>query len=102
AGLVRARGLFGAIFAAIASLGDVFARWIAGGLIAPDLGSPLDLAYELMSPIALARLLWLHAGASAEERAAARERAVSHAEFFIRAVFPAGRPSPAAEPGTPG
>lgn len=103
-GLIHDPALIGAISTAIRSLGDVFARWIAAGRIAPDLGSPLDLAYELMSPIALARLLWLHAGASGEERAAARERAVSHAEFFIRAVFPADQPNQAAEPGrtTPG
>jgi AcrR family transcriptional regulator len=90
-GLIHDPALIGAIFSALGKLGEMFARWIAAGLLAPDLGSPLDLAYELMSPIALARLLWLHAGASAEERAAARERAVSHAEFFIRAVFPDAR-----------
>jgi hypothetical protein len=45
----------------------------------------------------MARLLWLHSAASPQERAAARERATRHAEFFIRAVFPASRgfrPSP--------
>jgi AcrR family transcriptional regulator len=86
-GLIHDPALVGANFAALRTLGGLFARWIAAGLIPPDLGSPFDLAYELMSPIALARLLWLHGAASAQERAAARERAVWHAEFFIRAVF---------------
>jgi AcrR family transcriptional regulator len=75
------------ILASLGSLADLFERWIDAGLLAADLGSPQELAYGLMSPVALARVLWLHNGAGPEEIAAARERAARHAELFIRAVF---------------
>ncbi len=92
-GLIHDAALNTAILAAVRRMAELFGRWIAAGLVSPDLGSPVDLAYALMSPVALARLLWLHAAASPAERAAARERAARHAEFFIRAVFPDGEVS---------
>jgi AcrR family transcriptional regulator len=79
--------LIAGIFASLGSLSVLFERWIAAGLIAADLGSPQELAYALMSPVALARVLWLHNGARPEEIDAARSRAARHAELFIRAVF---------------
>lgn len=96
-GLIHDPALTAAILEATRRLAELFARWIAAGYLSPDLGAPADLAYELLSPITMARLLWLHSAASPQERAAARERATRHAEFFIRAVFPASRgfrPSP--------
>jgi len=57
----------------------------------PGLGSPRDLAYALMAPVALTRVLWLHDGATPQEIDAAGEQAARHAELFIRAAF---RPRP--------
>jgi AcrR family transcriptional regulator len=95
-GLIHDPALTAAILTALRGLAELFGRWIAAGRVSPDLGSPLDLAYALLSPLAQARVLWLHGAASPEDRAAARERATRHAEFFIRAVFPATQ-----GPGTP-
>jgi AcrR family transcriptional regulator len=75
------------IVAALGNLSLLFSRWIEGGRIAAGLGAAEDLAYALMAPVALARVLWLHSGARPEEIQAARDRARRHAELFIRAVF---------------
>jgi len=75
------------IAASLGRLADLFARWMADGRVDATLGSADDLAYALMAPVALARLLWLHDGASPQEIEVARERAARHAELFIRAVF---------------
>jgi AcrR family transcriptional regulator len=75
------------IAASLGRLADLFARWMADGRADATLGSADDLAYALMAPVALARLLWLHDGASPREIEVARERAARHAELFIRAVF---------------
>jgi AcrR family transcriptional regulator len=75
------------IAASLGRLADLFARWMADGRADATLGSAEDLAYALMAPVALARLLWLHDGASPQEIEAARERAARHAELFIRAVL---------------
>jgi AcrR family transcriptional regulator len=85
--LLHDPALTAGIYASIGSLAGVFGRWIDAGLLPGDLGSPLELAYALMSPVALARVLWLHNGARPEEIEAARSRAERHAELFIRAVF---------------
>ena len=76
-----------AIGSAIGGLAELFARWMADGRVDPALGSPGDLAYALMAPVALTRVLWLHDGATPQEIQAAREQAARHAELFIRAVF---------------
>ena len=76
-----------AIASTLGSLAGVFAHWIADGRVDPGLGSPDDLAWALMAPVALTRVLWLHDGASPQEIAAAREQAARHAELFTRAVF---------------
>lgn len=88
--MIHEPALRSAIAASVGSLADLFARWITAGWLDPDLGSPGDLAYALVAPVALTRVLWLHAGARPEEIDAARERAARHAEFFVRAVFQAG------------
>lgn len=75
------------IAASLGRLADLFARWMADGRADATLGSADDLAYALMAPVALTRLLWLHDGASPQEIEIARERAARHAELFIRAVF---------------
>jgi AcrR family transcriptional regulator len=75
------------IVAALENLGLLFGHWIEGGRIAASLGTAEDLAYALMAPVALARVLWLHNGAQPEEIQAARDRATRHAELFIRAIF---------------
>jgi AcrR family transcriptional regulator len=85
--LLHDPALTAGIYESIGSLAVVFERWIDAGLLPGDLGSPLELAYALMSPVALARVLWLHSGARPEEIEAARSRADRHAELFIRAVF---------------
>jgi len=93
-GLIHDPALAAGILGAIRRLAELFARWIAAGHIPADLGSPQDLAYALLSPIAQARLLWLHGAARQEDIAAARDLATRHAEFFVKAVFPAS-PAPA-------
>jgi len=79
--------LRGGIAASLGRLAELFARWMADGVMNPDLGSAGDLAYALMAPVALTRVLWLHDGATPEEVDAAREQAARHAELFIKAVF---------------
>ena len=85
--LLHAPQLRDAIAAALSSLSDLFAHWLAEGRIDPSTGSPGDLAYALMAPVALTRVLWLHAGASPQEIDAAREQAARHADLFITAIF---------------
>jgi AcrR family transcriptional regulator len=83
--------LRGGIAASLDSLAGLFARWMTDGVMNPGLGSPRDLAYALMAPVALTRVLWLHDGATPQEIDAAGEQAARHAELFIRAAF---RPRP--------
>ncbi len=92
--------LRGEIAASLGSLAELFARWMADGRVDASLGSAGDLAYALMAPVALARVLWLHAGASPREIEAAREQAARHADLFIRAVFPARPETTYPQPST--
>lgn len=89
--LIHDPALVSSIGVAVGALAGLFEQWIEAGQVAADLGSPMELAYALMSPVALARLLWQHNGAKPGEIAAARDRANRHAEFFVRAVFPPAR-----------
>ena len=75
------------ITASLGGLAQVFARWMADGRVDPALGSPRDLAYALMAPVALTRVIWLHDGATPQEIEAAREQAARHGDLFINAVF---------------
>ena len=63
-----------------------------------DLGSAHDLAYALMAPVALTRVLWLHDRATPQEIDTAREQAARHAELFIKAVL-LPRPAAASDHG---
>ena len=78
--LIHDPALVSGIGIAVGTLAGHFERWIEAGQVAADMGSPLELAYALLSPIALARVLWLHNGAEPGEiaveigRASCRER----------------------------
>jgi AcrR family transcriptional regulator len=86
-GLIHDPALTGGIVVAIGKLAGLFGRWIEAGQVSGDAGAPEDLAYALIAPVALARVLWLHNEAKPADIAAARERAARHAELFIRSVF---------------
>jgi AcrR family transcriptional regulator len=87
-GLLHDSTLTDGIERAVERLAEVFARWIEERRIRADLGSPEDLAYALLSPIAHARVLWLHGDATPERRQAARDRITRHADLFARTVSP--------------
>jgi AcrR family transcriptional regulator len=90
-GLIHQAALGATVQRSMEEVGTVFERWIAAGRIPAGLGAPADLAWALFAPIGQTRLLWLHADAAPEDRAAARERVLRHTELFIRAVFREGR-----------
>lgn len=75
------------IAASLGGLAGLFERWMTEGRLDAGLGAPHDLAYALIAPVAMARVLWLHDRALPAEIEAAREQAARHAELFIRAVF---------------
>jgi AcrR family transcriptional regulator len=75
------------IAASLDILAGLFTRWMAQGRVDAGLGSAHDLAYALIAPVALTRVLWLHDGARPAEIEAAREQAARHVELFIRAIF---------------
>jgi AcrR family transcriptional regulator len=105
-GLIHDDTLDDGIEHALAHLAEVFAGWLSAGRIRTDLGSPDDLAYALLGPIAHARMLWLHAGATEAQRERARERITAHAALFARALSapvpsapaPGNRPAPEDRP----
>ena len=86
-GMIHDRALTAGLQAAVRALARQFRRWIEAGQVRDGIGSPEALAYALIAPVALARVLWLHEGASSRDVQAARERALRHAELFARAVF---------------
>ncbi len=88
--LIHSAQLRDAVTAAVGRLAGLFEHWMADGRVDPALGTPGDLAWALMAPVALTRVLWLHDGAEPGEIDAARERAARHAELFTRAVFRCG------------
>ncbi|MGR6922433.1 TetR/AcrR family transcriptional regulator [[Actinomadura] parvosata] len=73
---------------ALAHLSARFATWQSDGRIRTDLGTPDDLAYALLAPIAHARMLWLHAEATQAQLERARHRITAHAALFARALAP--------------
>ena len=79
--------LSGGIDAAVARLAAVFTEWMADGRIRAGLGSAEDLAFALLAPIAHARMRWLHADATPQQRAAARDRFIRHARLFAAAML---------------
>jgi AcrR family transcriptional regulator len=82
--------LHAGILASLDKLARLFELWSSRGLVNPGVGGPDELAYALMSPVALARVLWLHNGSSTAEIDVARERAARHAELFVAAVLVRG------------
>lgn len=85
-GLVHERFLSTAIEENIEVMGRHVRTWLDAGLCRPGLGSPIDVVFAFLAPLAMARVRGLHASATPEERAATRERMRHHTEFFIRAV----------------
>jgi AcrR family transcriptional regulator len=67
-------------------VGKRFETWMRQGLVQAS-APPEQLAWELFAPIAYVRLLYLHADAPPRERAAGRELARRHVDFFISNVF---------------
>lgn len=67
---------------AIRRLGALFRRWIDAGLVGSQF-SPEFLAWELYSPVAYIRLLYLHWQATDAERRAGRRLTEQHVEYFI-------------------
>jgi AcrR family transcriptional regulator len=77
------RGLTELIALAVARLAEPFARWQDAGLVRGDL--PVDqLAWELFSPLHVARFLYLRARDT--DVAAARRVAAAHVAFFLTCV----------------
>ena len=71
---------------ALLRLGRLFRRWIDAGLIQGET-SPEFLGWELFSPVAYIRLLYLHGRASDAERREGHRLADQHVEFFIACTF---------------
>ncbi|MGH8929059.1 MAG: TetR/AcrR family transcriptional regulator [Egibacteraceae bacterium] len=77
-----AAGLPEAIADAQHQLGAVFAVWIDAGLLRG--GFPAEqVAFELMAPLGMIRLLYLHAAADEGARRTGRDLARRHAEYFL-------------------
>jgi AcrR family transcriptional regulator len=79
---------------ALRRLGALFRRWIDAGLVA-SAAPPEFLGWELFSPVAYIRLLYLHGQASAAERRAGHRLADRHVQFFIACMLRTGTDSEA-------
>jgi AcrR family transcriptional regulator len=72
---------------ALRRLGALFRRWLDAGLV--DSATPPEfLGWELFSPVAYIRLLYLHGQASDAERRAGHRLADQHVEYFIACTVP--------------
>lgn len=91
-GLMHDETLNTGIEDALSHLSEVFAGWLAQGLIREDLGTAEDLAYGLLAPIAHARMLWLHDEATPAQLETARHRITAHAALYARALTPPESP----------
>ncbi|MFI6734603.1 TetR/AcrR family transcriptional regulator [Nonomuraea sp. NPDC050451] len=87
-GLIHDDALSAGIENVLGHLAEVFARWQSEERIRTDLGTPDDLAYALLAPIAHARLLWLHGDATEAQRERARDRIKAHATLFAKTLTP--------------
>lgn len=85
-GLIHDETLNTGIENALSHLAGIFAAWLSKGLIRKDLGTPEDLAYGLLAPIAHARMLWLHNEATPAQLALARHRITSHATLYTHTL----------------
>lgn len=89
-GLLHSPALQEALSAMRTSTARLFDRWISAGLISENLGLPEDLALSFTGPIGLTRVLHLHADATDQERATARDEILRHVDTFTTAVFRGG------------
>jgi AcrR family transcriptional regulator len=76
------RSLAVAIAAARQRLEEPFARWIAAGLLRDDIPAA-QLVWELVTPIATIRFLYLHGQATDAERQAGHHLAEQHVAYFL-------------------
>lgn len=88
-----AAGLPEAIAEAQHRLSGVFAVWIEAGLLREGF-SPELVVFELMAPLGMLRLLYLHAAAAEDARRTGRELARRHVEYFLTREVPAERGEP--------
>ncbi|WP_378740974.1 TetR/AcrR family transcriptional regulator [Nocardia brasiliensis] len=86
-GLLHSAALRDALSAMRAPVSHLFDRWIAAGLIPADLATPDDLAMSFTGFIGLTRILHLHADATDQDRAQARDDIRRHTETFIQLAF---------------
>jgi AcrR family transcriptional regulator len=75
-------GLAAAVVAARQRLEPVFESWLQRGEFRRGVPAA-TLVWELFTPLFAVRFLHLHAAASAEDRATARELAQRHVDFFL-------------------
>jgi AcrR family transcriptional regulator len=85
-GLIHEQFLSTAIEGVTAMLAQRLVRWTEAGHMRKGMGTPTDLVFAFMAPLAQARILGLHAAASDEARALAVERMRHHTEFFVKAI----------------
>ncbi|MFD0689320.1 TetR/AcrR family transcriptional regulator [Actinomadura fibrosa] len=75
------------IDASVHRLAEVIDGWRAAGQVRDGLGDSDDLAWALLAPVGQTRVVYLHGDAAPERRRVAVERALRHAEFFVRTVL---------------
>ncbi|MBA4125147.1 MAG: TetR/AcrR family transcriptional regulator [Acidobacteria bacterium] len=68
------------------SFGEFFRHWMDEGLVRNDF-SPEHLVWEMISPLANVRFLYLHAQANEEERQTGLALAKRHIDYFITCVL---------------
>jgi AcrR family transcriptional regulator len=79
--------------------GEFFRLWMEEGLVRNDF-SPEHLVWEMISPLANVRFLYLHAQATDQERQTGLDLAKRHIDYFITCVLTSrNKPSPKANPG---
>lgn len=67
-------------------LGEFFRHWMDEGMIRQDF-SPEHLVWEMISPLANMRFLYLHAQSSEAERQNGRDLAKRHIDYFITCIL---------------
>lgn len=67
-------------------LGEFFRHWMDKGMIRQDF-SPEHLVWEMISPLANMRFLYLHAQSSEAERQTGRDLAKRHIDYFITCIL---------------
>jgi AcrR family transcriptional regulator len=85
-GLLHSPAVRTALEAMRTAVAELLDHWITAGRIPGELGSAHDLALLFTAPIGLNRILYLHAAATDEERATAREEILRHVATFARTI----------------